>query len=172
MARLADGRGSRKLGCPHARSPSTALRAGSRPAGESAGLRDDAAWHSAISAWHSATMASARLNAECRLLNAPLTERLCGALSFLKPDGNIRDLRLTLFAGDCYSRRVPIGRGFSVKTSDSWDCPSSLARVGPPQPNDSSSSPQSRSRIRLSERHNFVRRDHRPQLRIQLFCRN
>src|ERR1700687_6301525 len=60
----------------------------------------------------------------------------------LKPRCNIQDLRLTLFASGCYSRRVPIGRGFFVKTSDSWDCPSSFARVGPPQPNDSSSSPQ------------------------------
>ena len=33
------------------------------------------------------------------------------------------------------------------KTSGSWDCPSSLARVSPPQPNDSSSSPPSRPRI-------------------------
>src|SRR5215467_14928342 len=66
----------------------------------------------------------------------------------LKPPVNISDLRLTLFASDCYSRRVPIGRGFSAETSDSWDCPSSLARVGPPQPNVSSSSPLRRPRIR------------------------
>src|SRR6202521_1148078 len=54
----------------------------------------------------------------------------------LQHSRNMRVLRLTLFAGRCYSRRVPWTR-VSVKTSGSWDCPSSLARVSPPQPNDS-----------------------------------
>ena len=56
-------------------------------------------------------------------------------------------LRLTLFASRCYSRRVPFGRGFSVKRPTAGIVSSSLARVSPPQPNDSSSSPPSRSRI-------------------------
>src|SRR5882724_911319 len=66
----------------------------------------------------------------------------------LQQSRNIPQLsRLTPFQTRCYSREVPFGRGFSVKTSGSWDCPSSLARVGPPQPNDLASSPLSRPRI-------------------------
>src|SRR5229473_8053829 len=61
--------------------------------------------------------------------------------------GTERRLRLTLFVSRCYSRRVPFGRGFSVKRPTAGIVSSSLARVSPPQPNDSSSSPPGRPRI-------------------------
>src|SRR5579859_1688226 len=75
------------------------------------------------------------------------------------------DLGLTLFAHGCYSRRVPIGRGFSV-TVRQLGLSKLIRQGGPTTTKRLIQQSASSARSRLSERHNLVRRYHRPSFRF------